>query len=150
MSPAFLVFLLVCFSVQLYACNARFLGLFHSEITSKQEFVTKDLHAVESKIMGNKDGLKTNNMKQKHFQTHFSEKQVLITPGNELITVSSQKDLPQKTELIKDMKRQERSMEGSEESDDVEESEEKDITEHIDVMDYAQPHRKPPIHNQKP
>jgi hypothetical protein len=29
-------------------------------------------------------------------------------------------------------------------------SEENDIAEDVAVMDYAQPHRKPPIHNKKP
>ncbi|XP_065859002.1 uncharacterized protein [Euphorbia lathyris] len=140
----------------MHACNARFLGLFHKEIASKQHSFTKDLHAFESNIIGNIDGPKTdrrsmgatNNMNQKHLGTLFSEKQVLITQGNEHIIVSSEKDLPQKSE-IKDLKRQERSMVGTAASD-VEESNEKDIADDIEVMDYAQPHRKPPIHNQKP
>ncbi|KAJ6718406.1 TRANSMEMBRANE PROTEIN [Salix purpurea] len=67
--------------------------------------------------------------------------------GNKVI-VSSQADLQQASEIIEGKGR---SMLGSAAKDTEEavRSEENDIAEDVAVMDYAQPHRKPPIHNEK-
>ncbi|KAJ6701527.1 TRANSMEMBRANE PROTEIN [Salix koriyanagi] len=67
--------------------------------------------------------------------------------GNKVI-VSSQADLQQASKIIEGKGR---SMLGSAAKDTEEavRSEENDIAEDVAVMDYAQPHRKPPIHNEK-
>uniref|UniRef100_A0A6M2EMT6 Uncharacterized protein n=1 Tax=Populus davidiana TaxID=266767 RepID=A0A6M2EMT6_9ROSI len=73
------------------------------------------------------------------------------TSGNKVI-VSSQADFQQSSEIIiEGLKGRGRSMLGSTANDTEEavRSEENDIAEDVAVMDYAQPHRKPPIHNKK-
>ncbi|CAK7355839.1 unnamed protein product [Dovyalis caffra] len=74
-------------------------------------------------------------------------------PAGNMVIVSSQADLQQASKIIEGYKGQERSMLGSTANDTEEavQSEESDeISEDVVVMDYAQPHRKPPIHNEKP
>ncbi|XP_040989091.1 uncharacterized protein LOC121236726 [Juglans microcarpa x Juglans regia] len=74
------------------------------------------------------------------------------TSGNENTRVPSfQKDL-QLARNIKGLKRNVPSLEGSVQHDSVEAADvqENEAVEDIVVMDYAQPHRKPPIHNEKP
>ncbi|KAJ6962678.1 hypothetical protein NC652_001357 [Populus alba x Populus x berolinensis] len=74
------------------------------------------------------------------------------TSGNKVI-VSSKADFQQSSEIIiEGLKGRGRSMLGSTANDTEEavRSEENDIAEDVAVMDYAQPHRKPPIHNKKP
>ncbi|RVW50545.1 uncharacterized protein LOC100855013 isoform X2 [Vitis vinifera] len=76
------------------------------------------------------------------------------TTGSKIIVLSSHEDLQQATKAtkIEGWKRHSRLMLGSA-PHDVEEtvdSKEGDIVEDIVVMDYAQPHRKPPIHNKDP
>ncbi|KAG2677606.1 hypothetical protein I3843_12G107200 [Carya illinoinensis] len=74
------------------------------------------------------------------------------TSGNENTKVPSfQKDL-QLARYIKGLKRNVRSLQGSVQHDSVETADVQEIeaVEDIVVMDYAQPHRKPPIHNEKP
>ncbi|KAI7994106.1 hypothetical protein LOK49_LG11G02353 [Camellia lanceoleosa] len=72
-----------------------------------------------------------------------------ITKGNEITSSSSQAVLQEPTKIV-EWKRQARWMlsstsQNAEES--VNHSKEDDPVEDIVVMDYAQPHRKPPIHN---
>eukprot|EP00261_Vitis_vinifera_P040858 XP_019082101.1 PREDICTED: uncharacterized protein LOC100855013 isoform X2 [Vitis vinifera] len=79
---------------------------------------------------------------------------VLEHAGSKIIVLSSHEDLQQATKAtkIEGWKRHSRLMLGSA-PHDVEEtvdSKEGDIVEDIVVMDYAQPHRKPPIHNKDP
>ncbi|KAF5460841.1 hypothetical protein F2P56_020682 [Juglans regia] len=76
------------------------------------------------------------------------------TSGNEntKAPTSFQKDL-QLARNIKGLKRNVRSLEGSVQHDSIETAdvqENDQAVEDIVVMDYAQPHRKPPIHNEKP
>ncbi|XP_012069954.2 uncharacterized protein LOC105632249 [Jatropha curcas] len=157
MSP-FLVFLLISFS--LHACNARFLG-----------FNDKDLHKVHlhqisipsemispapeevgeidrRRIHENSLNIGATTMKQNKELTSFKEEESTKT-GNELIVFSQ--DGLQDKDKIEGWKRPRRSMLGSVPSDTEEavESNENDIAEGVVVTDYAQPHRKPPIHNEK-
>ncbi|XP_011018298.1 PREDICTED: uncharacterized protein LOC105121386 [Populus euphratica] len=74
------------------------------------------------------------------------------TSGNKVI-VSSQADFQQSSKIIiEGLKGRGRSMLGSTANDTEEavRSEENDFPKDVAVMDYAQPHRKPPIHNKKP
>ncbi|KAF5957381.1 hypothetical protein HYC85_004606 [Camellia sinensis] len=72
-----------------------------------------------------------------------------LTKGNEITSSSSQAVLQEPTKIV-ERKRQARWMlsstsQNAEET--VDHSKEDDPVEDIVVMDYAQPHRKPPIHN---
>ncbi|GMP95845.1 hypothetical protein CsSME_00044730 [Camellia sinensis var. sinensis] len=72
-----------------------------------------------------------------------------ITKGNEITSSSSQAVLQEPTKIV-ERKRQARWMlsstsQNAEET--VDHSKEDDPVKDIVVMDYAQPHRKPPIHN---
>ncbi|XP_050229642.1 uncharacterized protein LOC126678782 [Mercurialis annua] len=162
----FLVFLLICFSS--HACNARYLGFTHKD--TKQYFskdvekgislhdtsISSEMSSPISEEFGvpkrEKIGLGATTMKQnnyKHGGHVLEEEDISNESGNELV-ISSQKELQQKDE-IEGMKKQDRSMVESTESDNEEavKSNENDIAEDVVVMDYAQPHRKPPIHNEK-
>ncbi|KAJ6714647.1 hypothetical protein OIU85_026177 [Salix viminalis] len=167
--------LLICFS--LHACNARFLGLSDKE-TKKQVFnkvLVQDvdklkIHRTTSapsemmpseeqgkQVVGRDDmitrkisllGATTMNEKDAEALPKQEEGTKGATSGNKVI-VSSQADLQQASEIIEGKGR---SMLGSAAKDTeeaVRSDQENDIAEDVAVMDYAQPHRKPPIHNEK-
>ncbi|XP_021648092.2 uncharacterized protein LOC110640873 [Hevea brasiliensis] len=167
MSPL-LVCLLICFFM--HACNARHIGLSAKE-TRKQDFA-KDAHkvnlcetSVSSEMIPSipeefeaKEREKVGKIDRRTIHENFlgagtypknvealfkeeeGTKKAPSGAGHELI-VSSQSHLQQ---IIK--------IEGSAPSDTKKalELSENGIVEDAVVMDYAQPHRKPPIHNEKP
>ncbi|KAL5748497.1 hypothetical protein ACOSP7_025539 [Xanthoceras sorbifolium] len=167
-----LLIFLLCLSA--HACNARCLKenvkghLFTKEVDQArfhkiaiqlgighvEELQTQGQEQVRNdgrKIHENRD--EENSMKREESKP-FSKGEASMgaTSGNKII-ISSPNDLqrPAKTEGLKS--RQERSMLGYSSPHDTEEavdSKENDVVEDIEVMDYAQPHRKPPIHNEKP
>lgn len=116
--------LLLCLSV--HACNARKIFLQHQvgESTMKQE---------EPKA--------------------FLKEEAAPTSGDILVP-SLQNDFQRlaKTEALESSQAQARSLLGSpqDDTDEAVDSKENDFVEDTVVMDYAQPHRKPPIHNEKP
>ncbi|XP_015578892.1 uncharacterized protein LOC8276939 [Ricinus communis] len=168
MSPL-LVFLLICFCT--HACNARlisdrenrkpdfFKGVdkvinLHetstpSEITSP---ISEGFAAQEREEVGKVDRrLGASTMEQKNVHGHLKEQgSRKVTASGTGFIISTQKDL-QQTDTAQGFKRQERFMIESAPSDTEEavKSNENDIAEDAVVMDYAQPHRKPPIHNEK-
>ncbi|KAK2649096.1 hypothetical protein Ddye_016585 [Dipteronia dyeriana] len=168
-SLSILLLFLLCFSM--HACNGRCL-----KETSKQYHIfTKEVdqarfHKVSIQLgLGHVDDLQTqgqdqirnvgrkihenqddeNSMKQEESKPFSKEE---ASKGNK-ITKASPKDLQRqaKTEGLKSS--QGRSLLRYSETHNTNEavdSKENDDVEDIVVMDYAQPHRKPPIHNEKP
>ncbi|KAL3497471.1 hypothetical protein ACH5RR_040203 [Cinchona calisaya] len=72
--------------------------------------------------------------------------------GNNILILQSAERLLHETADVEDQKRQVRLLMASppDNAEATTDSKENDIGEDIVVMDYAQPHRKPPIHNREP
>ncbi|KAJ6308310.1 hypothetical protein OIU76_017982 [Salix suchowensis] len=168
--------LLICFS--LHACNARFLGLsdketkkqvfnqvlvqdvdklkIHRTTSAPSEMMPSGERGAQGKQVVRRDDMITRKIRLLGATTMNEKDTEALTKqegtkgaasGNKVI-VSSQADLQQASEIIEGKGR---SMLGSAAKDTEEavRSEENDIAEDVAVMDYAQPHRKPPIHNEK-
>ncbi|XP_022732512.1 uncharacterized protein LOC111286669 [Durio zibethinus] len=169
------IFFLVCLCM--HACNGRRLGLAAEETGNHVHFLasknvnktkphdqlqmrpsismklqTQELQEVgvhgrriEENLVG------ANTMKQTLLSYFLKGKEAVAKAisGYELI-ISSRVDL-QGREKVEGLKRVTRSMLGNSAGDTEEAvgSKEKENVVDIDVMDYAQPHRKPPIHNEK-
>ncbi|XP_021912434.1 uncharacterized protein LOC110826141 [Carica papaya] len=158
-----ILLLLLCLS--LHACNARPLCLFYCKGKVQSNLLTEGVDSAnyfrkvwnpsELQKKGPVD-IKNNGGEVDHrdrastLQQNFMKEKVV---GYKII-ISSHNDLQQNQDKVKGLiiKRQARSMLGNRSGDDTEEavdSKENDTVEDIVVMDYAQPHRKPPIHNEK-
>ncbi|PRQ18159.1 hypothetical protein RchiOBHm_Chr7g0202891 [Rosa chinensis] len=175
-----LLVLVSCLYMHMYACNAgRVLGFSVKESGSQiHDSVNEGVEKVwiqlsETTSMPSSTWRPSMLVEVKnpetvvtHEKADFSRKQGEsatrpTSSGHDIITLStsSQIDLQYQVEL-KGLKRQARSVLGSAKQDnDIEEdhntdsegsSNEAAIDEDVGVMDYANPHRKPPIHNQKP
>ncbi|XP_038993448.1 uncharacterized protein LOC120117228 [Hibiscus syriacus] len=145
--------------LSLHACNARRLGFFAQEIGDRVDFLaSKDANklkahtletepAISKKLQTVQVGAKS--VKQALLSPFLQEKEDVANPisaGYGIIS-SSRVDLQnvEKAEGLKRAKARLMLGAGVEEALDCKE---KDNVGDIDVMDYAQPHRKPPIHNQ--
>ncbi|KAK1376383.1 hypothetical protein POM88_032576 [Heracleum sosnowskyi] len=128
--------------LSLHACNGCSLGLY----TDKGDFTGMEVH--NSNLQNT---LATS--KLQHFGAE--ELQAQENPCEEIPCAVSVKENPCEEilnkKITKGWRRQALSTSGSEAHDFEEpaDSNEKDIIEDVVVMDYAQPHRKPPIHNTK-
>ncbi|XVF10814.1 hypothetical protein REPUB_Repub07fG0216000 [Reevesia pubescens] len=158
------IFFLLCLSM--HACNARRPGFVAEEIDNHVDFLAnKDVnklkfHELEMRPLISKE-LQTQELlevgvhgrriigastvKQTLLNSFLKAKEAIAKAilGYEII-ISSGVDL-QGMEKLEGLKRITRSMLGNSAVDSME----RDNVGDIDVMDYAQPHRKPPIHNEK-
>ncbi|CAL5432664.1 unnamed protein product [Camellia sinensis] len=155
-----LVYVFICLSF--HACDARHLGFTHKQTSHGFHISSKDVEEEKhqenlipssvgpyiSKAMGTREKIVG-----KKDETGIHEKwdgaKEDLTKGNEITSSSSQAVLQEPTKIV-EWKRQARWMlsstsQNAEET--VDHSKEDDPVEDIVVMDYAQPHRKPPIHN---
>ncbi|KAM7491239.1 hypothetical protein LguiA_034160 [Lonicera macranthoides] len=149
-----LIYVLICLS--LHACNARQLGVI-GERTSIQ-VPSIDRVTALNKDIGNAEVHKIEKAKEKTLEGSSSANTMKGMESNDENNKGYETKAPSFAEVLQEAskkegwKRQERSTMGSV-PHDVEEtvkSKEDDIVEDIVAMDYAQPHRKPPIHNIKP
>lgn len=149
----------------MYACNAgRALGFSTVEESGSQvhhsvnEGVEKILSEL-SEITSTKSSTRGPSVSPVEAETIVIHEKA--SSGADIISLcTSQTDHEQKSIKMKGLKRQARSLLGSATQDnDMKEdhntdsegnSNEAAIDEDVGVMDYANPHRKPPIHNQKP
>lgn len=142
-----LYYLILHLCVSMHACNSRHLGVFSNE--PGQEF---RLFSKNPEIMAEIEGRKVdeNNMEPKEFKFEFlSDQQKKIHKGSDIKVKISQEET--KMEGWKNRARS--TMEYSKQQDSKEtisDSKGNGVTEDVVAMDYAQPHRKPPIHNLKP
>ncbi|XWS61973.1 hypothetical protein CRYUN_Cryun07bG0170800 [Craigia yunnanensis] len=169
------IFFLLCLSM--HACNARRLGFVAEKIGNHVDFlankdinklkphdqlqmrpsIPKELQTQEFQDVGvhgrriQENLIGANTMKQTLLNSFLKAKEAVAKAisGYEII-ISSRVDL-QGMEKVEGLKRVTRSMLGNSGGDTKEavDSKEKENVGDIDVMDYAQPHRKPPIHNEK-
>lgn len=158
-----LTFVLLVFLVSLHACNARHLSLTHETIEKKSHVLRKDVHSrkLRSSFILTHSEPKLAQTQEEHYSSSTGADELTDTvTGKESATVVLKKDEKTGEEVVRSYSgettqrekwRQTRStLESS--RDEVEEtanSEENDTIDDVVAMDYAKPHRKPPIHNRK-
>ncbi|KAL4324430.1 hypothetical protein GQ457_11G022840 [Hibiscus cannabinus] len=150
---SFSIFFLLYLS--LHACSARRLGFFADEIGDRVGFLaSKDsnklkAHKIEMEPSISKK-LQTEGVQKVGAKSVSPFLQAKEISGGYGIISSSRIDL-QNVETAEGLKRARgRLMLGNSDAgaEEALDSKEKDNVGDIDVMDYAQPHRKPPIHNE--
>ncbi|KAL8263754.1 hypothetical protein R6Q59_021884 [Mikania micrantha] len=144
---SFLVFFLIlhlCFSM--HACESRHLGVFHKEPGKKFSLIittkTPELMAALQGLTLNEDNIE---QKESMHMIEFSSN----AQGSDMKVQISQEE-----NKIMGWKNHARSTMESKLKDSKENvdkaNKDNSFTEDVAVMDYAQPHRKPPIHNIEP
>ncbi|KAK9198418.1 hypothetical protein WN944_013602 [Citrus x changshan-huyou] len=110
------------------------------------------VHACSERKISLQHQVGENTMKQEEPKA-FLKEEASPTSGD-IVMPSLQNDLQRlaKTEIFESSKAQARFLLGSPpgNTNEAVDSKENDFVEDAVVMDYAQPHRKPPIHNEKP
>ncbi|KAK6251130.1 hypothetical protein QQP08_012040 [Theobroma cacao] len=169
------IFFLFCLSMR--ACNAHRLGFVAEEIGNKVHFLAKDVNqlkevrpSVSMELQTQELGevgvhgrrtreswIGANAMKQTLFNCFLKAKEAIAKAisgheMNSIMIISYRVEDLESKEKVQGFKRVTRSMLGNSagETEKAVDSKEKDNVGDVDVMDYAQPHRKPPIHNEKP
>ncbi|BFG31428.1 hypothetical protein CerSpe_177010 [Prunus speciosa] len=155
------IVLLLFLCLSIHACNARLLGLVDKQSGSKSYHSVEDVAKVLSET-SKSSMMPTISVEYQAQQinaetfTHESIPKARLrkqghangpASGYDIITLSSQVE---QKKLIK-MQRQARTLLGSAtyNMEEDKDSKEDEAIEDVGVMDYAQPHRKPPIHNRK-
>ncbi|KAM6557848.1 hypothetical protein CsatB_004867 [Cannabis sativa] len=155
---ALIIFTLLCLNASLHACNARHLPHHHHQ-QKEQENNNMNNGAIHA--------LKHKNPLMMIQQQHHDQPPIIDQGGNDLTTKSylssSHTDQLFKRSSVEftnnnnikgenEKGKSIRSMLGYDEEDVNANNKEnkRSNEEDIDMMDYAQPHRKPPIHNQRP
>ncbi|KAL8103205.1 uncharacterized protein LOC141678484 [Apium graveolens] len=145
----------------LHACNARHLSLTGKRHGRKSSTIVKDLHSKElsgSFILTSSEP-KVVQAREEH--TAGAKELTDTVMGKDLEAIILKKDdkkggeveishLKEATQL-EGWRRQARSTieSSSNEAKETTDSKESEIVDDVVAMDYAQPHRKPPIHNRK-
>ncbi|XP_030946388.1 uncharacterized protein LOC115970906 [Quercus lobata] len=166
--------LLILLCLSLHACDASRLRLADKENRKQADYFSKDAERTKvlettitsrsrpcpfDKCISQQKNIKydgrNSHDKQKDSKVPFKKQENGETSGYENIMGSSfHKDL-QLVRSIQELKRNVRSLLGAAQHDTAKETVDAIENEGLDnnvsiVMDYAQPHRKPPIHNEKP
>ncbi|PON40629.1 hypothetical protein PanWU01x14_295340 [Parasponia andersonii] len=178
MSSVALLFLL-CLTTSLHACNGRLLAFIDKQVEIKiQHFdevlekatlsdetpnpkptsVTSVEHQAQEEAGSKHENGGADALKQKIPVAPLSIKQEQPaaidgkTTGNELTKPYFQIELKRSIEISKGQNGQARSMLGytPQDTEEAVDTRENDSVDDIEMMDYAQPHRKPPIHNERP
>ncbi|GLT78391.1 hypothetical protein SLA2020_499280 [Shorea laevis] len=163
---------LLCFLV--HACNARRLVFVTNQSTENEVNIPRKqddeinnlgksdpkslvvVHEVQRQTQEDFNGIPETKkgavtMKQKLINAFFKAKEGISRAITGYEIVNSSEDDLRKTAKIKVWRRHGRSMLGpSRVAEATVDSEENNAVEDIVEMDYAQPHKKPPIHNEKP
>lgn len=157
-----LVYVLLVLLLSLHACSARHLSLTDKGIDRKSHIVGKDVYSrkLRSSFMVTHSEPTVVQTQEKHTSTSTGADELTNTVmGKDSATVILKKDEKKGGEVISNSEettqreewRQVRStLESS--PDEVKEtanSEDNDTVDDVVAMDYAKPHRKPPIHNRK-
>ncbi|XP_023540680.1 uncharacterized protein LOC111800973 [Cucurbita pepo subsp. pepo] len=119
---------LLFLSTFLHACDARLLKLCHSS-------------RLESCLIS--PGFRTNQLERSLDESKSNDVSSMENVGIEIL-----KGMKKLRRLAMELPVRDRDRD--KDIDKVVNSEENEVGEDMVVMDYAQPHRKPPIHNQKP
>ncbi|XP_021831947.1 uncharacterized protein LOC110771892 [Prunus avium] len=158
------IVLLLFLCLSIHACNARLLGLVDKQSGSKSFHSVEDVAKVLSET-SKSSMMPTISVEYQAQQinaetfSHESIPKALLrkqghangpASGYDIITLSSQVE-QKKLIKMQGLKRQARTLLGSAtyNMEEDKDSKEDEAIEDVGVMDYAQPHRKPPIHNRK-
>ncbi|PQQ14204.1 uncharacterized protein Pyn_06009 [Prunus yedoensis var. nudiflora] len=159
------IVLLLFLCLSIHACNARLLGLVDKQSGSKSYHSVEDVAKVLISETSKSSMMPTISVEYQAQQinaetfTHESIPKALLrkqghangpASGYDIITLSSQVE-QKKLIKMQGLKRQARTLLGSAtyNMEEDKDSKEDEAIEDVGVMDYAQPHRKPPIHNRK-
>ncbi|KAM3322058.1 hypothetical protein P3S67_003209 [Capsicum chacoense] len=151
----FLVCLLVCIS--LHACSARPLASINDKennilLSSKDvTYLTSDRSKTEGRIIMSEDIGGDHDRKLMWKKSSIVSQKALVdeeNKGNKVKIISFHKGAQVKT-LNRESRLMLESPPSTQHEEEAVNSIEKDPVEDVVVMDYAQPHRKPPIHNIK-
>ncbi|XP_023005579.1 uncharacterized protein LOC111498521 [Cucurbita maxima] len=128
--PTSLFLALLFLSTFLHACDARLLKLCHSS-------------RLESCMIS--PGFRMDQLKRSLDKSKSNEVSSVENVGIEIL-----KGMKKLRRLAMELPVRDRDRDKDKDIDKVVNSEENEVGEDMVVMDYAQPHRKPPIHNRKP
>ncbi|XP_004245755.1 uncharacterized protein [Solanum lycopersicum] len=147
----FLVYLLVCICISLHACSARPLASMDDKenkilLSSKDvKFLTSDISKTEGRIIMSEDIGKDDGKLMWKKRSIVARKQL-----------DDEEDKGNKVKIsfhegaqVKISRLMLESPPSTQHEEEAVNSIEKEPVEDVVVMDYAQPHRKPPIHNTK-
>ncbi|KAI3804365.1 hypothetical protein L1987_25849 [Smallanthus sonchifolius] len=141
---SFLVYYLILhLCVSMHACNSRHLGVFHKESGKEFGLINSKTPELTAEII-NEENIETKESKLE-FPNLNAQK---TRKGSDIKVQISEED-----NKIGGWKNHGRSTMESKLQDSkeaIDKSNDNSFTEDVVVMDYAQPHRKPPIHNIEP
>ncbi|KAK6274952.1 hypothetical protein POUND7_004661 [Theobroma cacao] len=132
------IFFLFCLSMR--ACNAHRLGFVAEEIGNKVHFLAKDVNQLKEVRPSVSMELQTQELGE--VGVHGRRTRESWIGANAMKQTLFNCFLKAKEAIAKAI--------SAGETEKAVDSKEKDNVGDVDVMDYAQPHRKPPIHNEKP
>ncbi|KAI3689674.1 hypothetical protein L2E82_47639 [Cichorium intybus] len=138
----------------MHACNSRHLGLFHKE-SDNQVDVTSKTQDIIAGLEGR--NVTENNMEEKESKFEFHSDEQKMHAGYDLmmfagsdINVQISQDGTKIEGWSKNHVRSTMESKQKDSKEKINSSNDNSVTEDVGVMDYAQPHRKPPIHNLQP
>ncbi|XP_074356849.1 uncharacterized protein LOC141696631 [Apium graveolens] len=146
---------LLVFLVSLHACSARHLSLTHRRNERKSRVLDKDVH---SRKLGSSFILSHSEptlvlQAQEHSTSTGADDLADTVVGKELETVVLKKDETTGREVVisysGETTRRSTLESTPNEVEETANSEDNDTIDDVVAMDYAKPHRKPPIHNRK-
>ncbi|XP_071690726.1 uncharacterized protein [Rutidosis leptorrhynchoides] len=144
---SFLVYCLIFhLCVSMRPCNARQLGVFNKE--PGKEFASSSEAHAQTIVEFEEEIINGDNMELKNSTIDFP-----LNKLNALAETDIKVQISQEKSKIEGWKNHARSAMESKQQDSKEainKSKDNSFTEDVVVMDYAQPHRKPPIHNLDP
>ncbi|KAM0030276.1 hypothetical protein Hdeb2414_s0018g00535301 [Helianthus debilis subsp. tardiflorus] len=141
-------FLILHLCVSMHACSSRHLRVFHKEPENEVfSLETSKTPELVFELQGR--NVNEDNIEQRESKLEFTLNEPKARKGSEYIKVQ----ISQEEKKIEEWKNHGRSTKESKLQDSKEtinKSKDNSVTEDVVVMDYAQPHRKPPIHNIQP
>lgn len=135
---------ILCLCVSMHACNSRPLGVFNKEPENDFQLTIKNTQEIMTELEVKDIG---NSIEQKMFKLEFFLDKLNMLKGNDVKLQISEEGAN-----IEGWKNHARSTMESKQQDSneaINNSKDNSSPEDAVVMDYAQPHRKPPIHNAK-
>ncbi|KAI3828885.1 hypothetical protein L1987_02996 [Smallanthus sonchifolius] len=127
----------------MHACNCRHLGLFHKESGNEFRLTSKNTPEIMAEHQGR--NFNEDNIEQKESKLEFLLVEQKIREGSNVVQINKGE-----TKLEGWGNHARSTMESKNEESAINNSKDNSVSEDVVVMDYAQPHRKPPIHNLEP
>ncbi|XP_076953135.1 uncharacterized protein LOC143627128 [Bidens hawaiensis] len=146
---SFLVYYFILYlCVSMHACSSRHLSVFHKEPGKELRNITSKIVPVLMAELERTNYVNEDRVELKESKLEFPLNEYKIHKGSDIKVQISQEEY--KVEGWKNHVRSTMESKIQDSKEDINKSEVNSITEDVVVMDYAQPHRKPPIHNIQP